>query len=73
MPKVLIQVTVNSRTCMGNQMCVRAAPDIYEMGSAGYPRVVRDVSEDDLARLRGTEEQCPTASIRVDVVEVPAP
>lgn len=73
MPKVLIQVTVNPRTCMGNQMCVRVAPDIFELGSAGYSRVVRDVTENDLARLRESEELCPTASITVDLLEEPVP
>jgi ferredoxin len=53
-------------------MCVRAAPDIFQMGPGGYSRAVRDVTEEDLARLRETEELCPTASITVDVLEEPA-
>jgi ferredoxin len=54
---------------MANQMCVRAAPDIFELGAAGYSRVKREVTEADLAKLREAEEMCPTSSITVEVME----
>jgi ferredoxin len=63
-----IQVTVDARTCMANQMCLRTAPGIFELGSGGYARVVREVSESDLAAVREAEEMCPTGSIRVEVL-----
>jgi ferredoxin len=66
---VLIQVSVNARKCMANQMCVRSAPDIFELGAAGYSRVKREVTEADLAKLREAEEMCPTSSITVEVLE----
>lgn len=40
-------------------------------GPAGYSRVIGEVSEMDLARLRQAEELCPTASITVDVLDEP--
>jgi ferredoxin len=51
---------------MANQMCVRTAPDIFELGAAGYSRAKRAVGEQDLAKLREAEELCPTGSIRVE-------
>jgi ferredoxin len=66
---VLVQVTVNSRKCMANQMCVRTAPDIFELGTAGYSRVKREVTAADLDKLREAEEMCPTSSIMVEVLE----
>ena len=66
---MLIQVTVNARKCMANQMCVRSAPDIFELGPAGYSRVMRDVTEADLAKLREAEEMCPTSAIMVEAME----
>lgn len=66
---MLIQVTVNSRRCMANQMCIRAAPGIFELGSAGYSRVIREVTEADLPAVREAEEMCPTSSITVEVLE----
>jgi len=72
-PKVLIQLKVNERTCMANQECVRAAPEIFELGAAGFARVVRNVSEADLARLRQVVDLCPTASIILEVAEELAP
>jgi len=67
--RLLIQVTINARKCMANQMCVRSAPDIFELGSAGYSRVKREVGAADLERLREAMELCPTSAVVVEVLE----
>jgi ferredoxin len=67
--KLLVQATVNPRKCMANQMCIRSAPDIFELGSAGYSRVKREVSAADLEKLREAEEMCPTGAVIVEVLE----
>lgn len=66
---VQVQVTVNRRTCMANQMCVKLAADIFRLGEAGYSQVIREVKFADLERLRSAEEACPTGSILVEVEE----
>lgn len=65
---VLIQVTVNPKKCMANQVCVRAAPDIFQLGTAGYSRLAREVGLADLDMLRDAAENCPTGSITVEVL-----
>lgn len=65
-------VKVNSRTCAGSRMCVACAPDIFEIGAAGYSRVKREVSETDLVKLKEAEESCPTSSISVYVMPMQA-
>jgi ferredoxin len=66
---VLILVQVNARRCMGSQVCVRTAPDIFQLGAAGYSRVIREVTELDLVGLREAEELCPTRSIHVETLD----
>ncbi len=61
-----VHVSVNGRTCMANQMCVRTAPDIFRVGRAGYSYVIRDVTFADLGDLEEAAELCPTGSIRVE-------
>ena len=68
--KLIVQVTVNSRKCMANQTCVHIAPDIFEVGAAGYSRTTREVTEEDLAKLKEAQEMCPTGSIVVETMEV---
>jgi ferredoxin len=63
-----VTVRVNARTCAGSRMCVTCAPDIFEIGAAGYSRVKRKVVAADLGKLREAEESCPTSSISVVVV-----
>jgi ferredoxin len=65
-----ILVTVDSRKCVGNQMCVQIAPGMFELGSAGYSRPTQANWEpSDMALLREAEENCPTGSIRVEIEE----
>ena len=62
-----IRVTVNPRKCMANQECMRVAPGMFELGSAGYSRATRGTwTEADLPVLRQAEENCPTAAIIVE-------
>jgi ferredoxin len=63
-----VGVTVNARTCAGSRMCLACAPDIFEIGLAGYSRVKREVTEADLPALKEAEESCPTSSIVVEVM-----
>ena len=67
-----VTVRVNSRTCAGSRMCVACAPDIFEIGVAGYSRVKRDVTLADLDKLKEAEESCPTGSISVEMEPDPA-
>jgi ferredoxin len=48
---------------------VRTAPDIFQLGAAGYSRVIRDVTELDLPSLREAEELCPTRSILLETLD----
>jgi ferredoxin len=46
------------------------APAIFQLGSAGYSRVVRDnLTEEDLDLLRDAEQGCPTQAIMVEMSE----
>ena len=67
-----IQVFVNPRKCMATQNCRAVAPDIFELGPAGYSRVKRtNLTAADLAQLRDAEEGCPTQAITVEIAEDP--
>jgi ferredoxin len=66
---LLVLVQINSRRCMGSRVCVGIAPDIFQLGTAGYSRVVREVGEADLTVLRDAEGLCPTSSIMVETLK----
>ena len=57
---------------MGNQRCVSVAPDIFELGDAGYSRVKRadetDFTEADLPKLLAAQDMCPTGAISIETM-----
>ena len=64
---------IDRKVCMGNQRCVSVAPDIFELGDAGYSRVKRadetDFTEADLPKLLAARDVCPTGAITVETLE----
>lgn len=63
---------IDRRKCMGNQRCVSLAPDIFELGEAGYSRIKRadetDFTEADLPRLLAAQDTCPTGAISIETL-----
>jgi ferredoxin len=70
---VLILVRVDRRKCMANQMCVKEAPGLFELGPDGVSRITRadptDFSEKDLPALLRARDRCPTGAIQVETAE----
>jgi ferredoxin len=63
-----ITVAVNRYRCKAMQKCVRVMPDAFEMGAAGYSKLLRDsFGEQDLPLLRKAVASCPSRAISVQV------
>jgi ferredoxin len=58
---------------MGNQRCVSVAPNLFELGEAGYSRVKRademDFTEADLPLLLAARDMCPTGAISIETMD----
>jgi ferredoxin len=59
-----ITVKANQETCEGYATCVRAAPDIFDLGEEGVVTLLQEVVPGDrLDVVRRAEYDCPTDSI----------
>ena len=59
-----ITVKANQETCEGYATCVRAAPDIFDLGDDGVVTLLQEVVPGDrLGVVRRAEYDCPTDSI----------
>lgn len=64
----MIRVSIDQDACMGNQLCVGEAPDIFELDSGGHARLrALHFTDADLATLRSAEALCPMGAIVVSV------
>ena len=65
-----VVVTVDPRTCVANQTCLRTAPGLFELVPEGHSQPTRsEFAEADLPLLREAEDSCPTGAIRVETEE----
>jgi ferredoxin len=67
---VKVVVTVDPRTCVANQTCLRTAPGLFELVPEGHSQPTRsEFTEADLQLLEEAEDSCPTGAIRVEIEE----
>jgi ferredoxin len=60
----VVTVKANRDTCEGYATCVRAAPDVFDLGDDGVVSLLQEVvPEDRLPVIRRAEYDCPTDSI----------
>jgi ferredoxin len=64
-----ILVAFDRRKCSASETCVLAFPDLFELGMAGYARLRREATADDVVKLRQAEVSCPTHAIHVETAE----
>jgi ferredoxin len=69
---VYVLCRIDRTKCMGNQRCVSVAPDLFELGDAGYSRTRRadetDFTDEDLPRLLAAQDMCPTGAITIQTM-----
>jgi ferredoxin len=59
-----VRVSVDHNKCVGSQMCIQTAPDVFALDENGQSTVV-DANGDTRARVLEAAEQCPMEAITV--------
>ncbi len=61
-----MRVKVDAEKCIGCQMCVQIAPDLFEMKDDKAVAKVEEVPEDKQDEAKQASEQCPVDAIPVE-------
>jgi ferredoxin len=63
-----MRVTVDQDLCEGNGLCVKAAPEVFELGDDDKAQVLIERPGEELrARVETAARRCPRQAIRVVV------
>ncbi len=60
-----MRVQVDAEKCIGCQLCVQVAPDLFDMAEDKAVVKSEDVSEDQQDNCRQASEQCPVEAIPI--------
>ncbi len=61
-----MKIKVDAETCIGCQMCVQVAPDLFEMQEDKAVAKVEEVAEDKQDEAKQASEQCPVDAIPIE-------
>ncbi|MCF7916387.1 MAG: ferredoxin [Candidatus Omnitrophica bacterium] len=61
-----MKVKVDPEACIGCQMCVQVAPDLFEMKEDKAVAKVEEVPEDKQDECKQASEQCPVDAIPIE-------
>jgi ferredoxin len=62
-----LRISINYEYCCAVGNCVRAAPELFEFGDDGLPRILRDVPPDEFHDAANeAAAQCPGGAIQLD-------
>jgi len=61
-----MRVKVDAEKCIGCQMCVQVAPDLFEMQDDKAVAKADEVPEDKQDEAKQASEQCPVDAIPVE-------
>ena len=64
-----VRVSVDPDLCMGNEECIRAAPDAFVLDADAIAHPTEQAPMSSLEELREAARRCPVQAVRVTVSE----